>query len=87
MCLVSHLVVGLEELLSDDFAFVSPTLLLYRGRAEVAGSLVSGTLGCAAVEELLTGGLGEVDDRLSSITTCVSCLARYKLNPCRKSRG
>lgn len=46
---VSHLVVGLEEVLSGAFAFVLPSLLLYNGRVPVAarvGPLDSGTLDC-----------------------------------------
>ena len=74
---MSHLVVGLGELLSGAFAFVPPSLLLYNGRVPVvvvaeaeavAGPWELGAPECAIGEEL-TSGLDEVVvDPLPSIT-------------------
>lgn len=83
---VSHLVVGLEEMPSGAFAFVLPSLLLYNGRVPVVelvvvvvGPLESGTLD-SEMEE----GLDEVVvDPFPSITIPrLSLRGRDKLNPC-----
>lgn len=86
---VSHLVVGLEELVSGAFAFVLPSLLLYNGRVPViaaVGPLESGTLDWA-IEGEMTDELDEVVvDTFWSITIPRVHTARSSsclIEPCR----